>query len=96
MFDDILDELEDDLHTECGKFVTELVSRARNRLGRLQAQALAEVATERTKALPELDAKRAELGREVAAMHVHTEAQQGHVKLNIGGYRYETHTFFDA
>jgi hypothetical protein len=38
-------------------------------------------------------------------MHTHREAQEGHVELNIGGYRFETsvqtlrrvpHTFFDA
>jgi hypothetical protein len=63
------------------------------------------VAEERAKALAEVDARRAELGREVAAMHKHKEAQEGHVELNIGGYRFETsvqtlrrvpHTFFDA
>jgi hypothetical protein len=55
--------------------------------------------------LAEVDARRAELQREVAAMHVQKEAQEGRVELNIGGYRYETsvqtlrrvpHTFCDA
>jgi hypothetical protein len=53
----------------------------------------------------EVDVRRAELGQEVAAMQKHKEAQEGRVKLNIGGYRFETsvqalrrvpHTFFDA
>jgi hypothetical protein len=57
------------------------------------------------KALAEVDARRAELGREVATMHKHKEAQEGRIELNIGGYRFETsvqalrcvpHTFFDA
>jgi hypothetical protein len=80
-----------------------------------RAEGLAEVAEERAKGLAEVDAeratgivevetRRAELHREVATMHKHKEAQEGHV-LNIGGYRYETsvqtlrrlpHTFFDA
>jgi hypothetical protein len=66
---------------------------------------LAEVAEERAKGLAEVDARRAELHREIAAMHNHTEAQEGRVELNIGGFRFETsvhtlrrlpHTFFDA
>jgi hypothetical protein len=66
---------------------------------------LADVAKERAKGLAEVDARRWELAREVEAMHKHKEAQEGHVELNIGGYRYETsvqtlrrvpHTFFDA
>jgi hypothetical protein len=63
------------------------------------------VAEERTKSLSEVDARREELEREVAAMHKYNEAQEGRVELNIGGYRFETsvqtlrrlaHTFFDA
>jgi hypothetical protein len=63
------------------------------------------VAEERTKALAEVDARRADLGREVAAMHRHKEAQEGRVEPNFGGYRFQTsvqalrrvpHTFFDA
>jgi N-acetylneuraminic acid mutarotase len=43
--------------------------------------------------------------REINTMHMHKEVQEGHVVLNIGGYRYETsvqtlcqlpYTFFDA
>jgi hypothetical protein len=70
-----------------------------------RAKGLAEVAEERAKGLADVDAKCAELQREIAAMNAHKEAQEGHVELNIGGYRFETsvqtlrrlpHTFFDA
>jgi N-acetylneuraminic acid mutarotase len=70
-----------------------------------RAKGLAEVAEERNKGLAEVDARWAELHREIAAMHTHKEAQEGRVELNIGGYRFETsvqtlrrlpHTFFDA
>jgi hypothetical protein len=63
------------------------------------------LAEERAKSLAEVDARREELGREVAAMHKHKEAQEGRIELNIGGYCFETsvqtlrripHTFFDA
>jgi hypothetical protein len=56
-------------------------------------------------ALAEVVARRRELGREVETMRKHKEAQEGHVELNIGGYRFQTsvqtlrrmpHTFFDA
>jgi hypothetical protein len=66
---------------------------------------LAEVAVERANLLAEVDARKLQIGREVAAMHMHKEAQEGRVELNIGGYRFETsvqtlrrvpHTFFDA
>jgi hypothetical protein len=70
-----------------------------------RAKGLLEVEKERAKGLAEVEASRAELSREVAAMHTHKEAQDGHVELNIGGYRFQTtvqtlrrlpHTFFDA
>jgi hypothetical protein len=70
-----------------------------------RVKGLTEVAAERAKGLAEVDARRAELGREIEAMRKHKEAQEGHVVLNIGGYRFETsvqtlrrvpHTFFDA
>jgi N-acetylneuraminic acid mutarotase len=66
---------------------------------------LADIDAERAKGLAEVDARQTELGREIAAMHKHKEAQEGHIVLNIGGYHYETsmqtlrrvpHTFFDA
>jgi hypothetical protein len=70
-----------------------------------RAKGLAEVAEERDKGLAEVDALRAELHREVTAMQMHQAAQEGHVELNIGGFRFETsvqtlrrvpHTFSDA
>jgi hypothetical protein len=70
-----------------------------------RAQGFADVAKERAAALAEVDARRAELHREIKAMQMHQDKQQGHVELNIGGYRFETsvqtlrrlpHTFFDA
>jgi hypothetical protein len=63
------------------------------------------VADERDKGLAEDETRRAELHREVAAMQMHQAAHEGHVELNIGGFRFETsvqtlrhvpHTFFDA
>jgi hypothetical protein len=66
---------------------------------------LAEVAEERAAALADIDARRGELVREVEAMQTHQATQEGHVELNIGGYRFQTsvqtlrrvpHTFFDA
>jgi hypothetical protein len=77
------------------------VATARTRL----EGAAAEIAKERAIGLAEVDAERGKLSQEIEAMHMHKEAQQGHVKLNIGGYRFETpvqtlrrvpHTFFDA
>jgi hypothetical protein len=112
MFDALLSQLETDLRAALGTCITELVSTARARLegahsdvAKERAQGLVEVAEERAKALAEVDARRADLGREVAAMHMHQEAQEGRVELNIGGYRFQTsvqtlrrvpHTFFDA
>jgi hypothetical protein len=67
--------------------------------------ALAEVAKERAKGLTEVARERAELHREIEAMQMHNETQEGRVQLNIGGRHFETsvqtlrrvpHTFFDA
>jgi hypothetical protein len=112
MFYAMLSQLETDLRTALGTCVTGLVATARARLegthvdvAKERSQGLVEVAEERAKALAEVDTRRAELGCEVAAMHKHKEAQEGHVELNVGGYRFETsvqtlrrvpHTFFDA
>jgi hypothetical protein len=112
MFDAMLSQLETDLHAALGTCVTGLVAMVRGRLedahadlAKERTQLLVEVAEERVKALAEVYARRAELGLEVAAMQKHKEAQEGRVKLNVGGYRFETsvqtlrrmpHTFFDA
>jgi hypothetical protein len=74
-------------------------------VGEERDKGLAEVGEERDRGLADVDAGRAELHREVAAMQMHQAAHEGHVELNIGGFRYETsvqtlrrvpHTFFDA
>jgi hypothetical protein len=63
------------------------------------------IAKERAKGLADVAKEKADLHREIAAMHKHKEAQEGRVVLDIGGYRYTTsvqtlrrllHTFFDA
>jgi hypothetical protein len=63
------------------------------------------VAKERAKGLAEVDARRTELSREIAAMQMRQEAQEGRVELNTGGHCFEIsvqalrrvpHTFFDA
>jgi hypothetical protein len=99
--DVLLDALERELRTSLNSTVTTFVTTARTRL----EGAVAEVAEERATALAVVDARCQELAREVEAMHKHKEAQEGRVKLNIGGYRFETsvqalrripHTFFDA
>jgi hypothetical protein len=108
----MLSQLETDLCAALGTCVVGLVATARARLeaahadiAKERAQGLAELVEERAKGLAEVDTRRADLGREVAAMHKHKETQEGHVELNIGGYRFETsvqtlrrvpHTFFDA
>jgi hypothetical protein len=103
MVDAMLGQLETDLRTALANCVTNFVATARIRL----EQAHADIAEDedRAKAFAEMDARRTELGREVAAMHQHKEAQEGRVELNIGGYRFHTsvqalrrvpHTFFDA
>jgi hypothetical protein len=112
MFDALLSQLETDLRTALGTCIAGLVATARTRLeearadiAKERAKGLAEAAEERATALANVDARRAELGREIATMHKHKEAQEGRVELNIGGYRFETslqtlwrvpHTCFDA
>jgi hypothetical protein len=66
---------------------------ARRQLG----EALAEVNREHAKGLARVgeqhsivDKKHADLQREIEAMQTHKEQQDGRVKLNVGGYRYET------
>jgi hypothetical protein len=70
-----------------------------------RAKGLTEVTEECDTGLAEVDARRAELHREVAAMQMHQAAHEGRIELNISGFRFETsvqtlcripHTFFDA
>jgi hypothetical protein len=101
MFDAILDALESELRAALNTAVTGLVATARTRL----EEAVAKVAKERAEGLTEVAQESADLHREVEAMQMQQAKQEGHVELNIGGYRFETsvqtlrrvpHTFFDA
>jgi DNA-directed RNA polymerase alpha subunit len=108
----MLTKLEADLRTGFDKAVTELVATTRMQLdgalaevAKERAKGLVEVAKERPKGLTEVANERLDLHREVAAMHKHKEAHEGHVELNVGEHQFETsvqalrrlpHTFFDA
>jgi chorismate mutase len=101
MFDALLTKLETDLLTAFDESFMKLVATARTQLD----AALVKVAKERAKGLADVAKEKADLHREIAAMHKHKEAQEGHIVLNVGGFRYETsvqtlrrvpHTFFDA
>jgi hypothetical protein len=101
LFDALLGKLEKDMRVDLERAITGFVATARTQL----EGALAMVAKERAKGLVEVAKEKADLHREIAAMHTHREAQEGRVVLDIGGYRYTTsvqtlrrlpHTFFDA
>jgi hypothetical protein len=101
LLDPILAALEEELRADFHKALAGLIATARTWL----ESALAEVAKERAKGLAGVAKEKDALHREIAAMHTHKEQQEGRVKLNIGGYRFETsvqalrrvpHTFFDA
>jgi N-acetylneuraminic acid mutarotase len=101
MFESLVDALERELQVAIGTAVTGLVAAARTQF----EDAVAEISKERAKGRAELDVERADLHREIEAMHKHREAQEGRVNINIGGYNFETsvqtlrrvpHTFFDA
>jgi hypothetical protein len=110
--DALLDGLEVELRNALNTAITGLVTTARTRLegaimelAKERTNGIVEVVEVRRAALAEVDARRGELAREVTAMQTHQEKQQGHVELNIGGYRFQTsvqtlrhvpHTFFDA
>jgi hypothetical protein len=49
---------------------------------------MADVAKERAKDVAEMDARRLELQHEMEGMHKLKEAQEGHVELNSGGFRF--------
>jgi hypothetical protein len=97
LFDSLLSKLETELRASLDNCVTGLVVTARTQL----ETALAEIA----KGLADVVRERAELHREIEAMKMHKEAQEGRVELDIGGRRFETsvqtlrrvpNTFFDA
>jgi hypothetical protein len=85
--------LEMDLHAALNFFIIGMVATARAQL----ESALAEVDTKRVKELADVaeqrakvDTERAELQREIEAMQIHKEQQDGRIRLNVGGYRYDT------
>ena len=86
MFDVLLTKLETEVRTAYDRALVVLVTTERTQLD----GALAEVAKERTKGLSEVAKEKADLDREIAAMHKHKAAQEGLVVLNVGGHRYET------
>jgi hypothetical protein len=97
MFESLLTKLETDLRTAFNESLVGLVATARTQLD----IALAELA----RGHADVTREKTDLHREIAAKHKHKEAQEGHIVLNVGGYRYETsvqtlcrlpHTFFDA
>jgi hypothetical protein len=101
MFDAVLTKLEMDLRTAFDENLISLVAMARTRFDGAQA----DMARVRAKELAEVARENSDLNREIAAMHMHKEAHEGRVVLNVGGFRYETsvqtlrrlpHTFFDA
>jgi N-acetylneuraminic acid mutarotase len=101
ILDALLGKLKEKLRADLERTVTDFVATARTQL----EGALAEVAMEHAKGLAEVAKEKADLHREIAAMHTHKEAQEGYVDLNIGGYRFQTsmqtlrrlsHSFFDA
>jgi hypothetical protein len=97
MFDSLLTKLETDLRIAFDEAVVRLVASARTQLD----IALAELARERA----DVARQKADLHSEINTMHKHKEEHEGHVVLNVGGFRYETsvqtlrrlpYTFFDA
>jgi hypothetical protein len=86
LLDPILAALESDIRAGFDLALAGLLATARTRL----EGALAEVAKERIQGLAEVATQKAALQRKVMAMHTHKEAQEGRVKLDIGGYRFET------
>jgi hypothetical protein len=97
MLDALLVKLEKELRAASEASVTQLISTARTQLEKAlaevdkeRARGLAEVVEERATAAISMNAKRAELTREIEAMQTHEAQQEGRVELNVGGYRFET------
>jgi hypothetical protein len=61
-----------------------------------RAKGLAEVAEERDRGLAQVDARLAELHREIAAMQMHQAAHEGRVETSVQTLRRVPHAFFDA
>jgi hypothetical protein len=108
MFDALLQKMEVDLRAGCDAALASARTQLEGGLAdlaRMRAKGLAEVNEERVKGLAEVAKKKTDLRREIAAMQIQQEAQQGRIVLDIGGYRYVTSvqtlrrlpgTFFDA
>jgi hypothetical protein len=101
MLEALLTTLKEGLRADFHEALAGLLATTKKRLEGM----LAEVAKERVKGAAEVAAEKAELRREIEAMRVHGEQQQGRVELNIGGHHFETsvqtlrrfpNTFFDA
>jgi hypothetical protein len=86
LVDALLQKLRGDLRADLERTVTSFVATARTQLEGV----LAEVAKERAKGLAEVTKEKADLHREIAAMHKHKEAQEGRVVMDLGGHRYTT------
>ena len=99
--DALLTAVETDLRAAIETAVSGLVAEARTQL-----QTVLEAAEQHKAAgMAEVEAQRAALRREIAAMQQHEERHEGRVELDVGGMRYVTsvetlrrvpHTFFDA
>jgi hypothetical protein len=97
MLDAMLSQLETDLRSALDSCVTGILATTRTQLevalaeiDRERDKGLAVVAEQRAKAVAYVSTKRIELEREIEAMHVFREQQQGHIVLNVGGHRFET------
>ena len=99
--DTALATMEGELRAGMETAIKGLMATARTRLEGL----LEEAEQDRDKGLTEVQDKREELGREIAAMQTQQERQEGRVELDVGGRRFVTSvqtlrrlpgTFFDA
>jgi hypothetical protein len=97
MLDAMMRQLETELRSALDFCVTGILATTRTQLevalaeiDRERVKGLAVVVEQRGKAVAYVSAKRTELQREIEAMHVHREQQQGRIELNVGGHRFET------
>jgi hypothetical protein len=97
MLDAMLSQLETDLRSALDFCVTDFLATTRTQLqvalaeiDRERVEGLAVVAVQRSKAVAYVSAKRAEVEREIEAIHIRREQQQGRIELNAGGHRFES------
>ena len=100
-FETLLTTMQASLQTAATSLIEDLTSQARAQLQQLQE----EIDKQRAAAMAAVEAKRAELDREIAVMQQHEARQAGRVELDVGGRRFVTSvetlrsksgTFFDA